>query len=177
MWDFCHPDTQWEANHLKLPAQDNDSCNYAPVIWRLWKQCGVKRASATAALLQAPRWGMLEGQCWCTAPEPAWHRVLSGGLGFKLDFFPFFCFKSSNYLWLTKNEHEAVPLVKTNEIICSGLLWRSWRRMALNKLPPNFLRSQTVIRQAKHLHLTVWKQTSYMNHLLLLRLDRDPVNK
>lgn len=63
VWDFSHADTQWEAYNLKLPAQDNDLCNYAPVIWRLWKQCGVNQASATAAVLQAARWETLQGQC------------------------------------------------------------------------------------------------------------------
>lgn len=91
--------------------------------------------------------------------------------------FLFFFFLSSNYMWLTKNEHEAILLVKINEIICSGLLWRSWKRMVLNNLPLNFLHSQTVIHQPKHLYLTVWKRTSYMYYLLLLHLERDPVNK
>lgn len=57
--------------------------------------------------------------------------------------FIYLFFSSSNYVWLTKNEHEAILLAKINEIICSGLLWRAWKRTVLNNLPLNFLHSHS----------------------------------
>lgn len=82
-------------------------------------------------------------------------------------------FSSSNYVWLTKNEHEAILLATMNEIICSGLLWRPWKRTVLNNLPLSFLHS--------HSHNSYTStQTSISDglyYLLLLHLERDPVNK